>query len=84
MPRTIHEIDIPRRLVGAAEVVGKIFVEEPVGSEHDPIHAAEAAEVARKVEGAILAVLAAHPPAAAPSPQAVPTVVDSLLKDDLR
>jgi hypothetical protein len=58
MARTIHEIEIPRQRVGACDIVGKVYVEEPPGSTHDPLVAAEAAAVARELEEAIEAVIA--------------------------
>ena len=62
MARTIHEIDITRQRVGACDMIGKMFVEEPPGSTHDPIVAAEAAAIARELEAAIAGVIAAHAP----------------------
>jgi hypothetical protein len=78
--RTIHEIDISRQRVGACDVVGKVFVEEPVGSVHDPIHAAEAAMIARELEEAIAAVLASHPPASHEPAALAGALTESVLK----
>ena len=78
MARTIHEIEVARQRVGACDMVGKLFVEEPPGSSHDPIVAAEAAAIARELEAAIAAVVAAHAPA--PATDGSKSVLDGVLK----
>ncbi|HUR34066.1 MAG TPA: hypothetical protein VM032_09755 [Vicinamibacterales bacterium] len=81
MARTIHEIDVARQRVGACDMIGKMFVEEPPGSTHDPIVAAEAAAIARELETAIASVIAAHAPVVpAPLEVAPGSALEGVLK----